>query len=130
LRSLFSEEEGHSQKDGDTKKELLLDLSISDFGSYVGKGDTSAAEVKEGGAEALQILNFEMPISLQHYDYTELLEVLEQYKKSMVHLKVPYEGSGLGRSEVALIAEIQRSACSHRVYAECLQELKEIENQL
>jgi hypothetical protein len=80
LRSLFSEE-GHSQKDGDrSPKKELLDLSISDFESYVGKGDTrgdSAAEVKDGGPEAPSILNFEMPISLQHYDYTELLEVLE-----------------------------------------------------
>lgn len=110
-----------------------MDLSISDFESFVGKGDTrgdSAAEVKEGGPEAPPILNFEMPISLQHYDYTELLEVLEQYKKSMVHLKVPSDGSGLDRSEVALIGEIQSRACSHRVYAESLQELRGIENQL
>ncbi len=105
-------------------------MSISDFESYVGKGDTrgeSGAEVKEGGQEAPPILNFEMPISLQHYDYTELLEVLEQYKKSMVHFKVPNEGSGLDRNEAALIGEIQRRACSHRVYAESLQGLKDIE---
>lgn len=108
-------------------------MSISDFGSFVGKGDTrgdSAAEVKEGGQEASPILNFEMPISLQHYDYTELLEVLEQYKKSMVHLKLPSDGSGLDRRDVALIGEIQSRACSHQVYAESLQQLNDIQNQL
>ena len=94
---------------------------------YVAKEDCKGADTREQ-VESVAVVNFEMPISLQHYDYTELLEVLEQYKKSMVHMRVGEEGSLLDRKDVETLREMKNRGCSHKLYARSMEDLHDIES--
>lgn len=83
--------------------------SLSDFASPAEQSSLPKPEqVEEPVAE-----EFNMPISWQHFDYTELLELLGNYKRSKVHFVIP-NGSLIKQA---------LSLCPHKVAAAHLDEL-------
>ncbi|TNV87293.1 hypothetical protein FGO68_gene3915 [Halteria grandinella] len=112
----------------------LLDLlsqqsSISDLTAtgITDKKEIAFKEIFEKQAESnshWERENFQMPVSWKHFDYTELMELLSQYKRSKVHYIINQE------SDLDDLKLLVNNECPHRIFQSGLGELHQMDRML
>ncbi len=64
-----------------------------------------------------------MPVSLQHYDYSELLELLAHYRKSMKHFEIGAKVVEFTSTDKLVLNELQIGTCPHKLKQEAFDQL-------